>query len=265
MPNFFISLVAAYASEKGDAITKPDVIWNRCRREEKFAFVADCVTLRGHKIMNQPINQLLDALQWRYATKVFDATKKIPTDIWGALEKTLVLTPTSFGLQPYHFLIVQDAAKRAALLPHSWGQKQVVDCSHFIVFTARTEMKEADVAKLIARISAVRGVPAESLNFYRDLMLGDIVNGPRGKVAHEWAARQCYIALGNLMTAAAVLGVDTCPMEGLVPAEYDKILKLEGPGYKTVVALALGYRAADDKYASLAKVRYEAADLVKVV
>ena len=214
--------------------------------------------------MSQP-KQLLDALQWRYATKVFDATKKIPADVWGALEKSLVLTPTSFGLQPYQFLVVQDAAKRAALLPHSWGQKQVVDCSHFIVFTARTEVTEADVTRWISRISTVRGIPAESLNFYRDMMLGDIVNGPRGKTAHEWAARQCYIALGNLMTAAAVLGVDACPMEGMVPAEYDKLLKLEGTGYKTVVALALGYRAAGDKYASLAKVRYEAADLIKVV
>ena len=216
--------------------------------------------------MNHPNTKLLlNALQWRYATKIFDATKIIPADVWSALEKTLVLTPTSFGLQPYQFLIVQDAAKRATLLPQSWGQKQVVDCSHFVVFTARTEMTAADVAKLIARISQVRGIPAEALNFYRDMMLGDIVNGPRGKVAHEWAARQCYIALGNLMTAAALLGVDTCPMEGLVPAEYDKILGLGGSGYKTVVACALGYRAEGDKYASLAKVRYEAADLVKVV
>ncbi len=214
--------------------------------------------------MSQP-KQLLDALQWRYATKVFDATKKIPADLWAALEKSLVLTPTSYGLQPYHFLIVQDAATRAALLPHSWGQKQVVDCSHFVVFTARTEMHKADVDKLVARISSVRGVPAESMTPYWNMMIGDVVNGPRGKIAHEWAARQCYIALGNLMTAAAVLGVDACPMEGLVPMEYDKILKLEGTGYKTVVALALGYRAEGDKYASLAKVRYETADLIKVI
>ena len=214
--------------------------------------------------MNQP-KQLLDALQWRYATKVFDATKKIPADLWAALEKSLVLTPTSYGLQPYHFLIVQDAATRAALLPHSWGQKQVVDCSHFVVFTARTEMQAADVDKLIARISRVRGVPAESMTPYWNAMIGDVVNGPRGKIAHEWAARQCYIALGNLMTAAAVLGVDACPMEGLVPAEYDQILKLKGTGYKTVVALALGYRAAGDRYASLAKVRYETADLIKII
>jgi nitroreductase len=213
----------------------------------------------------QNLQQLLKALEWRYATKVFDANRIIPAEVWSALEKTLVLTPSSYGLQPYQFLIVQDPAKRAALLPHSWGQKQVVDCSHFVVFTARTEMKEADVDRFIKRSSEVRGVPAESLAAYRGMMLGDVVNGPRGKIAHEWAARQCYIALGNLMTAAAVLGVDACPMEGLNPPEYDKILGLNGTSYKTVVACALGYRAAGDKYASLAKIRYAAAELVKVV
>ncbi len=214
---------------------------------------------------NQSNEQLLSALNWRYATKVFDATKKIPAEIWATLAQSLVLTPTSYGLQPYRFLIVQNSATRAALLPHSWGQKQVVDCSHFVVFTARTEMKKADVDKLIARISSVRGVPAESMTPYWNMMIGDVVNGPRGKTAHEWAARQAYIALGSLMTCAAVLNVDACPMEGLVPADYDKILKLEGTGYQTVVACALGYRAASDKYASLAKVRYETADLVRVV
>lgn len=214
---------------------------------------------------HQNPQQLVQALEWRYATKIFDATQKIPADMWAALEKTLVLTPTSYGLQPYQFLIVQDAAKRASLLPHSWGQKQVVDCSHFVVFTARTEMKEADVDKLIQRTVELRKLPADALKGYRGLMLGDVVHGPRGKIAHEWAARQAYIALGSLMTAAAVLGVDACPMEGLVPAEYDRVLKLDGSGYATVVACALGYRAATDKYAGLAKVRFQTADVVRVI
>ena len=209
--------------------------------------------------------QLLKALQWRYATKVFDAAKKIPADIWQTLERALVLTPTSYGLQPYHFLVINDPAKRAELLPHSWNQKQVVDASHFVVFTARTKVTDADVTKLIQRTSDIRKIPAESLNFYRGLMLGNVVNGPRGKIAHEWAARQAYIALGNLMTCAAVLGVDACPMEGLNPAEYDRVLGLNGSGYATVVACALGYRAANDKYASLPKVRYEATELVQEV
>ena len=241
---------------------------NAIVKKEKIAFWPGCVNLRGHlnlKIMSQSPQSLLDALQWRYATKVFDANKKISAEIWAALEQALVLTPTSYGLQPYQFLVVQDPAIREALLPHSWGQKQVVDCSQLVVFTARTEMTEVDVTRLIDRIVKVRGVAAESLNFYRDMMLANVVKGLTGDRAHEWAARQCYIALGNLMTAAAVLGVDACPLEGLAPAEYDKILKLDGSGNKTVVALALGYRGAGDKYASLAKVRYEAKDLVRTV
>jgi nitroreductase len=214
---------------------------------------------------NMTNEQLLTALNWRYATKVFDATKKIPTDVWKTLEQSLVLTPTSYGLQPYKFLIVNSPAKRMELLPHSWGQKQVVDASHFVVLTARTEMKEADVDRFIKRTTDVRKLPDGAFNPYRDMMLGDVVNGPRGKIAHEWATRQTYIALGNLMTCAAVLGVDACPMEGLVPAEYDKVLNLNGSGYATVVACALGYRSASDKYASLAKVRFEINELIQQI
>jgi nitroreductase len=215
--------------------------------------------------MSEQTQQLLTALNWRYATKIFDAAKKIPADVWSALEQSLVLTPTSYGLQPYQFLVIGNPAKRAELLPHSWNQRQVVDASHFVVFTARTEMKEADVDKLIKRTVAVRKLPANALDAYRGMMLGDVVNGPRGKKAHEWATRQTYIALGNLMTCAAILGVDACPMEGLVPAEYDKVLNLNGSGYATVVACALGYRAASDKYAGLTKVRYETKDLIHLI
>ena len=215
--------------------------------------------------MNTNLQSLIQSLEWRYATKIFDPAKKISADIWSALENALVLTPTSFGLQPYQFLIVQDVAKRATLVPQSWGQKQVVDCSHLVVFAARTEITTADVEKLISHTVKVRGIPVESLGFYRDMILGDIVNGPRSKVAHEWAARQCYIALGNLMTCAAILNVDACPLEGINPSEYDNILGLNGSGYKTVMALALGYRADSDKYAKLKKVRYSNSELVRTV
>lgn len=207
-------------------------------------------------------HELLNALEWRYATKVFDPAKKIPAEVWQTLERALVLTPTSYGLQPYKFLAINDPARRAELVPHSWGQKQVMDASHFVVFTAKMKMTETDVDKLIQRTIETRKLPADSLNAYRGMMLGDVVNGPRGKTAHEWATRQTYIALGNLMTCAAVLGVDACPMEGLVPSEYDRILNLNGSGYATVVACALGYRSPGDKYAKLAKVRYDTKDIV---
>jgi len=214
---------------------------------------------------NMNSQDLLKALEWRYATKIFDPAKKIPADTWRALERALVLTPTSYGLQPYKFLVISDPARREELVPHSWGQKQVVDASHFVVFTAKMKMTESDVDKLIQRTVETRKLPPDSLNAYRGMMLGDVVNGPRGKTAHEWATRQTYIALGNLMTCAAVLGIDACPMEGLVPTEYDKVLNLNGSGYATVVACALGYRSADDKYAKLAKVRYDTKDIVRQI
>src|SRR5262249_26489093 len=130
---------------------------------------------------------------------------------------------------------------------------------------ARTEMKEADVDRFIKRTMEVRQLPAGALDRYRHMIMSDVVHGARGKIAHEWATRQVYIALGNLMTCAAVLGVDLCPMEGLDPAKYDQVLNLHGSGYATVVACALGYRAASCKYASMPKVRYETKELVQHV
>ncbi|MGD0538008.1 MAG: NAD(P)H-dependent oxidoreductase [Verrucomicrobiota bacterium] len=207
--------------------------------------------------------ELLDALEWRYATKIFDPARTLPEAVWQSLQTALVLSPSSYGLQPYRFLVVADPARRAELLPHSWGQKQVVDASHFVVFTARTVIAVADVDRLIARTIEIRGLPAAALAAYRQMMIGDLVQGPRSSLALHWAARQAYIALGNLLTSAALLGVDACPMEGFVPAEYDRILGLAGTGYAAVVACALGYRAATDKYATLPKVRFDASELVK--
>lgn len=216
--------------------------------------------------MSNPGNeQLLQALNWRYATKVFDPARKIPAGTWHTLEQSLVLTPTSYGLQPYRFLVINDPAKRAALQQHSWHQKQVVDASHYVVFTVRTEMKEADVDRFIQRTADVRGIAPETLKGYRGMMLNHVVNGFRDQMAQEWAARQAYIALGSLMTCAAVLGVDACPMEGLNPTEYDQVLGLTGSGYATVVACALGYRSAGDKYAALKKVRYETSDVIHTI
>ncbi|HEY3932463.1 MAG TPA: NAD(P)H-dependent oxidoreductase [Verrucomicrobiae bacterium] len=210
--------------------------------------------------------QLLESLNWRYATKVFDLNKKIPADTWQTLEHALVLTPTSYGLQPYKFLVINNPAKRAELLPHSFNNKsQVMDASHFVVFTARTKLAEADVDQWIERLAEGRNISSESLSAYRGRMLGDVVNGSRGKIAHEWATRQAYIALGNLMTCAAVLKIDACPMEGINPPEYDRVLNLSGSGYATVVACALGYRSLQDKYASAPKVRFETKELVQQI
>jgi len=213
----------------------------------------------------QPISpaQLDSALAWRYATKVFDPTRRLPAEVWAALERSLVATPSSYGLQPWKFLVVSDPALKAKLRAVSWNQSQVTDCSHHVIFLARTEMSERDVQRLIDSTVTARGLPVGSLDGYRGMMLNDVVHGPRSKVAHEWAARQCYIALGQFMLSCAQLGVDACPMEGFDPAKYDEILGLASTGYKAVVACPVGYRAAGDKYASLAKVRFLASEVIE--
>jgi len=207
--------------------------------------------------------QLDAALAWRYATKVFDPARKIPADVWAALERSLVATPSSYGLQPWKFLVITDPALRARLRPASWNQAQVTDCSHHVVFLGRTEMAERDVQRLIDATAAARGIPAAAIEGYKNMMLKDVVHGSRGKFAAEWAARQCYIALGQFMLACASLGIDACPMEGFDPVQYDAILGLDGTGYHAVVACPAGYRAAGDKYASLAKVRYPLSEVVE--
>lgn len=205
---------------------------------------------------------LLAQLNWRYATKAFDASKKIAVRDWSALEQALILTPTSYGFQPYRFVVITDQATKDKLVPHSWGQKQPADCSHFVVFAAKESVSEADVDHYIARVAEVRGTTVESLAGFKKVLNGDIVEGPRGQYQHEWATRQTHIALGNFMTSAALIGIDTCPMEGMVPTKYDEILDLPAKGYRTVVACAAGYRSAEDKYAAAPKVRYPASELV---
>lgn len=205
---------------------------------------------------------LLAQLNWRYATKKFDPAKKIAAADWAALEQALILTPTSYGLQPYRFLVLTDPALRAQLVPASWGQTQPVDCSHYVVFAARAQNTETDVDRYLARMAGLRGVTPESLGGFKKILMGDVVHGVRGQTALEWATRQAYIALGNFMTAAALVGVDTCPMEGFEPPRYDEILGLPAQGFHAVVACAAGYRSTGDKYAALPKVRFSAGELI---
>ncbi len=205
---------------------------------------------------------LLQQLHWRYATKQFDPAKKISDADWQTLEQALILTPTSYGFQPIKFLVIEDAAIREQLVPVSWGQMQPVDCSHYVVFAARLRNTEADVDHYMARIAEVRGSTIEAQAGLKKMLVSDVVHGPRGKKALEWATNQAYIALGNFMTAAALLGIDTCPMEGFEPDKYDAILNLPAQGYHAAVACAAGYRSVDDKYAVLPKVRFPASESI---
>ena len=213
--------------------------------------------------MTAQTETLLNALNWRYAVKKFDANKKIDQKTWQALEESLILTPSSYGLQPWRFQIVTNLELRRKLTPVSWGQKQVEDCSHLVVFTVKEKVDEAYVQSFIDQMGKVRGVDPATFAGYQKMIVSDVVKGARSQVAFEWAARQSYIALGNFMTACALVGVDTCPMEGIDPAKYDEILGLVGSGWKTVMACPAGYRASDDKYATEKKVRFEKSVLIE--
>ncbi|MDW8344464.1 MAG: NAD(P)H-dependent oxidoreductase [Verrucomicrobiae bacterium] len=209
--------------------------------------------------------QIEHALAWRYATKQFDPNRKIPPEIWAALQHALIMAPSSFGLQPYRFVVVDDPAVRAKLLPHAYRQRQVVDASHFVVFAARTRLTEHHVDHFIDRIVEVRGGARESLSTYRQMMIDSLVVPTAQSRVPHWAARQCYIALGFLLLSAALLGVDACPMEGFDPAGFDEVLHLPAQGFSAVVCCALGYRLDSDKYAHLPKVRFPPEELIQRV
>ena len=204
-------------------------------------------------------------LYWRYATKKFDPTRKIPPEIWLVLEESLRLAPSSFGLQPWKFIVVNNPSIRAQLVEHSWGQRQVVDASHLVVLALQKHITSEDVDRYLERMATVQGVPLESLAGFGKLIRGFLSQPPYPLNLEEWAARQVYIALGQFMTVTAFLGIDTCPMEGFIPDKYDEILGLTNTPYRSVVVCPAGYRAADDKSAERPKVRYEKSEVFMYV
>lgn len=206
---------------------------------------------------------LLACQRWRYATKTFDASRSIPADHWQVLEETLVLTPSSYGLQPWKFLVIDNPGLRQQLRSHAWNQSQITDCSHLVVLLAKRTITAADADRFVAATAAMRGQDPEALAPYRRMIQVDLIEGPRAAEIERWASNQLYIALGNLMTSAALLGIDTCSIEGFSPIDFDRILDLDGNDYRSRVVCACGYRSPDDKYASLAKVRYPLGELVE--
>jgi len=207
---------------------------------------------------------LVQQLQWRYATKLFDPQRKIPAPAWSALEQSLILTPSSYGMQPWKFIVLnQDASVRERLVACSWGQRQVADSSHYVVFAVRTEITTSVVEAYIDSIASTRKIDRSTLEPMKKMIESGIVRGMNAAQQQEWACRQAYIALGNFMTSAALLGIDTCPMEGIDLAKYDETLGLKGSGFATCVGCAAGYRAESDKYAKLAKVRFSAEQVIE--
>ena len=205
--------------------------------------------------------ELTTALHWRYATKSFDSTKSIPEDAWQALLESLVLAPSSFGLQPWKFIIVSNPETRQRLRENSWGQPQVTDADKLVVFTSRTDMTPKDIQRWIDRLSEVQKQSPEELKGYAGIVEG-FCQRMSPEARHHWNVRQTYIALGQFMAAAAIIGIDTCPLEGIDPTGYDHELGLAGTGYASCVACAIGYRADDDKSATRPKARFIQSEVI---
>lgn len=201
-------------------------------------------------------------LNWRYACKKFDSTKVIREQDWNILLESLRLSASSYGLQPWKFIVVQTPDIRKQLQDQSYGQTPVSEASHFVVLTYKETLDEDHINRHIAETAKTQQVSPSVLEPFKNMMVGDLIKGPRSETIRWWAQRQVYIAMGSLLTTAALMEIDTLPMEGLNAAGYDKILGLEGTGYKTLAAIACGYRSTEDKYQHSKKVRFPASDVI---
>lgn len=204
---------------------------------------------------------IIERLEWRYATKKFDSTKKLPESKLNILKQAFNLTATSFGLQTISLLVVTNPETRQALFEPAYKQKQVVDASHLLVICIKETIDTKDVNDYFDNIRNTRNTPETILAPYRKNLI-DTMERMTTKEQQEWSMNQAYIALGNLMTVCAIEGIDSCPMEGFVPSIYDDILNLKVLGLKSALLLPVGYRAEDDMFSGFLKVRKNIEDTV---
>lgn len=200
------------------------------------------------------MNTFLDNQNWRYATKKFDATKKISTEDLNTLKEAIRLSSSSYGLQPYKIFIVENPEVRAELLAAAYGQKQVVDASHLIVFANELNFGEEGILKFSKNISETRGISLDSIQGYVDYMKSSITGLPE-ETRNIWTSKQTYLALGNLLNAAAELKIDVTPMEGFMPSKVNEILGLEKLGLNASLMATVGYRSEEDDTQHYKKVR----------
>lgn len=201
------------------------------------------------------MSDLIQTLQWRYATKKMNPAKTVPQDKLERILEAVRLTATSSGLQPYEVLVVTNQAVREQIKPVAWNQEQITDCSHLLVFAAWDNYTADRINMMFDLVNEQRGFKNEGWENYRQMVLKSYV--PRDpEVNHQHAARQAYIGVGTALIAAAAEQVDATPMEGFDPKAVDTILNLGERGLRSVVLIPLGYRADEgDWLANLKKVR----------
>ena len=203
----------------------------------------------------QSINDTyLSDLKWRYATKKFDSSKKLTESQLSELLDAIRLSASSYGLQPYEVFVISDPEVREKMLPACWNQPQITDASQVIVFASRSDFDDSLVDNYIEHVSEVRGIPEAGLKGYGDFMKSKLTPLPK-EVKAQWTTRQAYIALGNLLSAAAAMKIDSCPMEGFEADKLDDILGLPARGLQTAVIATVGYRSEEDETQHYKKVR----------
>ena len=200
--------------------------------------------------------KIAESMRWRCAIKKFDPSKKISKADFDDILESLRLAPSSFGLQPWKFIVIGDKKIREELRKSAWDQAQITDAEYLIVLCARTDLDEDYVEKFIRRVSNIRGTTLESLENYKKMLLNPIKNLSKEQLI-EWSKKQVYIALGVLLTVAAEKNIDACPMEGFDSKKFDEILKLSEKGLTATVLCPIGYRSSEDKYSNEKKVRFE--------
>ncbi|MCX2678703.1 NAD(P)H-dependent oxidoreductase [Galbibacter sp. EGI 63066] len=204
---------------------------------------------------------IIKALEWRYATKKFDPNKALPKNKLEILKNAFNLTATSYGLQPVKLLIINDRALQSKLKEHSWNQPQVEDASHLLVFCVEQNIGADYIKKYFERVKNIRNTPEKVLEPFQNFLIEDFENKTAEEI-QQWAEKQVYLAMGNLLTVCAVENIDACPMEGFSSETYDKLLNLNEKHLRSVLVMPVGYRAEDDMFAEFKKVRKPMSDSV---
>lgn len=197
---------------------------------------------------------IIDHLSWRYATKSFNSELLVNKEALQILCDAFNLTATSYGLQPIKLVVIQDKQLQADLVEHSMHQQQVAQASQILVFCIETNIDKEFILNYFSRIKEIRDTPDAILNPFRDFLVADFSKKEQEAI-ENWATKQAYLAIGNMLTVCATQGIDSCPMEGFSPDKYDEILDLKAKGLKSVLIMPIGYRAEDDMFSGLKKVR----------
>ncbi len=207
------------------------------------------------------MNNYIQNLNWRYATKKFDATKKVSKEDLNALLDAATLSASSFGLQPYKILVLDNSQIRESLKPAAWGQSQITEASHLLILANQTTFGEELVDGYIDNVSKTRQIPVTSLKGYADFMKSSLLQ-LSDEEKKQWTSKQAYIVLGNILSAAAALKIDACPMEGFDAEKFNEILGLLSHSLNASAIIAIGYRSDDDETQHYKKVRKSKENLI---